>query len=460
MRIHFAGGGHCAEYVARRLIREGHDLVLMEQDEARCRGIQDNLDATVIAGDVTSVAAWKKAGLAQTDMFVACTDRDEMNVLACLIANDLAPDAVKAVRLRTPEFSEWRRILQQLGVQVDRIVHPESDIVARILRVLSVPGVADIRDFGNGRVKVFSMNVTPDSWLAGQSLQMFHRTKGAEHVNLCVIFRGAQAIIPLDDASLQIGDHIYVATKSENIESALAFMGVARRERVRQVFIVGGGEVGLGLAQALEAQKIAVKLFERDTGRSEYLAGALAGTLVINTDGTDQDVLIRENIQGADAFISLTADDDANLIACLLARRLGVDKVVPMLNRLNYLPLAQRLGINTSVSRRVKAADALLEFIRKGGVLSVRTLGEEEAEAIELEVPEASSYAGKPLAEIDLPPGSKVGAIVRPDGEVLIPDGSSVINAGDHVVFFAQEHAVQRLEKEVLAGSKQHRWLG
>lgn len=460
MRIHFAGGGHCAEYVARRLIREGHDLVLMDQDEARCRSLQENLDAQIVAGNVTSIADWKKAGLSGTDMFVACTDHDEMNIAACLIANDLAPGAVKAVRLRTPEFAEWQRMLQQLGVSVDRVVHPESDIVARILRVLSIPGVSDIRDFVGGRVKVFSMNVEHDSWLVGQSLQSFHQTEHAEHTNLCVIFRGTQAIIPLDEEKLVAGDHIYVATSAGALEESLALMGVARRERIRQVFIVGGGEVGLELARALESQKVQVKLFERDAARCEILAGALEDTLVINTDGTDQDALIREHIQGADAFISLTADDDANLIACMLARRLGVEKVVPMLNRLNYLPLAQRLGINTSVSRRVKAADALLEFIRKGGVLSVRTLGDEEAEAIELEVPETSSYTGKPLADIGLPPGIKVAAIVRPDGEVVIADGRSVIEAGDHMVVFTQEREVRRLEKEVLAGAKPKRWLG
>ena len=459
MRIHFAGGGHCAEYVARRLIREGHDLILMERNDARCRELRDALDAQIITGDVTSMAAWRQAGLAQTDMFVACTQWDEVNVLACMIANDIAPSAVKSLRLRTPEFADWGRLLKQLGVHVDRIVHPESDIVGRILRVLTVPGVSDIRDFGGGRVKVFSMNVEPDSKLAGQKLFAFKRSEGAEHTNLCVIFRGTRAIIPLGDEDLRPGDHIYVATTAEMLESSLAFMGVERRERVHEVFIVGGGEVGLALARALEAQKVGIKLFERDPGRSEYLAGQLSDALVINTDGTDQDTLIRENVHTADAFVSLTSDDDANLIACLLARRLGVEKVVPLLNRLNYMPLAQRLGINTSVSPRVKAADALLEYIRKGGVLSVRTLGEEEAEAIELEVPGGSDYAGKPLAQIDFPPGAKVGAIVRPDGQVVIPNGESVMNAGDRVVFFAQEHAVKRLESDVLAGTKHRRWL-
>lgn len=458
MRIHFAGGGHCAEYVASRLIREGHDLVLLERDEARCRVLEETLDAHILTGDVASIAAWRQAGLDQAEMFVACTHSDEMNVLACLIANDLAPSALKIVRLRTPEFADWGRMFEQLGVKVDRIVHPESDIVARILRVLTVPGVADIRDFAGGLVKVFSMNVEAGSPLAGLSLRELGRSEGADGTNVCVIFRSAQAIIPTDDETIEPGDHVYVATSARSLESSLAFMGIERKERVRQVFIIGGGEVGLAVARALEQQKVAVKLFERDPARAGHLAAQLASSVVLNTDGMDQNTLMREHVQSADAFIALTGDDDDNLIACLLARRLGVCKVVPLLNRVDYLPLAQLLGINTSVSPRVKAADALLEFIRKGGVLSVRTLGEEEVEAIELEVPAASTYADRPLAEIEFPAGAKVGAIARPDGEVIIPSGASVIRAGDRVVFFAQEGMVRRLESEVLAGDKPRRW--
>jgi trk system potassium uptake protein TrkA len=459
MRIHFAGGGHCAEYVARRLIREGHDLVLMEHDEQRCGELQESLDAQVILGDVTRIAAWRQARLARTDMFVACTDMDERNVLACMIANDLAPQAVKAVRLHTSEYADWHRMLGAMGVKVDRVVHPESDIVARIMRVLALPGVSDIRDFANGRVKVFSMNITRRSELAGQPLQALAQLEGAERQKVCLIFRNNQAIVPEGEERLLPGDHIYVVTASTDLEAALTFMSVPRRERVHEVFIVGGGEIGLELARSLETEKVAIKLFERDLRRCDYLAEQLADTVVIRADGTDQETLLRENIEGADAFITLTADDDDNLIACLLARQLGVDKVVPMLNRVNYLPLAQRLGINTSVSRHVKAADALFEFIRKGGVLSVRTLGEEQAEAIELEVPAESSYVGKPLAQIDFPIGTQVGAIVRPDGVVVVPNDTFVLHARDRAVLFAQEQAVRRLESTVLAQVRSSRWL-
>jgi trk system potassium uptake protein TrkA len=459
MRIHFAGGGQCAEYIARRLIREGHSLVLLELSEQRCRELQESLDAHVLHGSAVSIAAWRAAGLDEADVFIACTRSDEVNVVACLIADELAPSAVKVVRLRTPEFGDWQRMFEALKVRVDRIVHPESDVVARILRVLTVPGVSDVRDFAGGKIKLFSMNVEPGAWFAGRSLRELGEIPGGEDIRVCIILRGTNTIVPLGDETLRPGDHVYVITTAATLEQVLAFMGVARRERVRLVFIVGGGEVGLELARSLEDQKVSIKLFERDTARCDFLAEQLPATVVVNTDGTDQQILLRENVEGADAFISLTDNDDANLIACLLARRLGVTKVVPLLNRLNYLPLALRLGINSSVSPRVKAADAVFEFIRKGGVVSVRTLGEEAAEAIELLVPEGSRYAGRPLAELDIPPGAKAGAIARPNGEVFVPDGSSVINAGDRVVFFAQEQVVQRLESDVLAETGRSKWL-
>ena len=172
--------------------------------------------------------------------------------------------------------------------------------------------------------------------------------------------------------------------------------------------------------------------------------------MVINADGTSQEVLLQAHIEGIDAFISLTGDEDANLIACLLARRMNVDKVVPLVTSINYLELAQRLGINTTVNPRIKAADALLEFVRKGGVLSVRTLGEEKAEAIELKVPADSVYINRPLSELELPAGSRVGAIACPDGAVLIADNTASISAGDRIVIFSKEGTLRKLEKQFL----------
>jgi trk system potassium uptake protein TrkA len=454
VRIFFAGGGQCTEYIARRLIREGNDLVVMEQDEERCNQLNERLDAKIVKGRASCIADWKRAGLVEADMFMACTDTDETNVLACMIANDIAPAALKAIRLRTPEFDEWQETFDRLGLRVDRVVHPESDMVNRILRVITVPGVSDIRNFADGRLNLFSMNLEAGSPLVGYSVGDFPRLVGAGIAQIGVIFRGNDAIIPEKDERMAAGDHVYIMTAADSLDKTLDVIGVKKRPQVRQVFITGGGEVGLELARALEKQKVAVKLFELNAQRCDFLASELASTVVINADGTSQEVLLQAHIEGIDAFISLTGDEDANLIACLLARRMNVDKVVPLVTSINYLELAQRLGINTTVNPRIKAADALLEFVRKGGVLSVRTLGEERAEAIELIVPADSVYINRPLSELDLPAGSQMGAIVCPDGKVLIGDGMISISAGDRIVIFSKEGTVRKLEKKFLVDKK------
>jgi trk system potassium uptake protein TrkA len=454
VRIYFAGGGQCIEYIARRLIREGHDLVLLEQDEERCKQLSEKLDARIVNGYASSIADWQRAGLANADMFMACTNSDETNVLACMIANDIAPAAMKAIRLRTPEFDQWQATFDRLGLRVDRVVHPESDMVNRILRVITVPCISDIRNFANGQINLLSMNLQAESPLVGVMVGDFPQLVGVGVAQIGVIFRGTEAIIPLTEERLAVGDQVYIITAADGLDKTLECIGIVKWKHIRQVFITGGGEMGLALAHALEKEKIAVKLFEQNAQRCDYLATQLADTVVINADGTSQEVLLQAHIEGIDAFISLTGDQDANLIACLLARRMNVDKVVPLVTSINYIELAQRLGINTTVNPRIKAADALLEFVRKGGVLSVRTLGEEKIEAIELDVPADSVYINRPLSELGLPAGSLMGAIARPDGTVLIPDSTTSIRAGDRIVLFTQEGTVSKLEKKFLVDNR------
>ncbi len=453
MRIFFAGGGQCTEYIARRLIREGHDVVMMEQDEDRCLFLNEKLDARIIMGSASCIADWEKAGLHEADMFMACTHNDEINVLACIIADDLAPTALKAIRLRTPEYDRWRQTFERLNIQVDRVVHPESDVVNRILRVIAIPGVSDIRNFAGERIKLFSMTLRASNQLVGTRVGDFHQLVGAGVATIGVLLRGEQAILPQADEVLAAGDYVYIVTSAENLDATLKQVGISKRHEIREVFIVGGGEIGLELSRALEQQKIAVKLFEKDLKRCDYLSRELEHTVVIHADGTSQDVLLETNAEGIDAFVSLTGDEDANLIASLLARRMQVEKVIPLVTSMNYIELAQRLGINTTVNPRIKAADALLEFIRKGGVHSVRTLGENKVEVIELEVADDSDYIGQTLGEISLPRGSQIGAIARFEGEVLIPDSTCEIKSQDTLVIFSQIEAVRELERKILSAN-------
>jgi trk system potassium uptake protein TrkA len=454
MRVLIVGGGQVAALIARRLIREGNEVTVVERDAERCSQLEAELDGKIVQGSAVSVKTLRKAGIADAEMLIAVTSSDEVNVLACLIAQVEAKKQVKVARLRTHEADSWREITAGAGLKIDLIIHPETDLAHRILRVITMPGVSDIQEFAGGGARLFGMNVELDSWLAGKTLEDLQRAGPPRDSLIAMIFRGQQVIIPHGAVALKPGDHIYTMATRENMAEVMAFMGLRKRENIKSVFIVGGKQLGILLAERLEEKGVHVKLFERDAARCEKIATILKKTIVIHGDGTDQATLAEENIESADAFLALTNDDEVNIIASLLGRRMGVKKVVALINRLNYLSMVQRLGVNATISPRLSAADRILQFVRKGRVLSVTTFREEEAEAIELIAAAGSKFVGKKLRDIKFPRSAIVGAIAKPDGTVIVPRGEAVIEPGDRVIFFTLESAVAELEQAFLAESK------
>lgn len=451
MKILVAGGGQVGTLLAQRLIREGNEVTLVEAGHDRCAELEAQFDAKVVEGSAASVLALRRAGIAEAEMVIAVTDSDEVNVLTCLIAQVESKARVKVARIRTHEVDHWRRITAESGVKIDLMIHPESAIADRIMRVIRVPGVSDVVDFAEGRVQLFGMNVEAGSWLIGKSLEDLDRSGPPRQSLVAMIFRGQQVIIPHGAETLREGDHVYVVAAREQFSEALRFMGLREQAALARVFVIGGKQIGIACAEILEKQGVSVKLFESDARRCTRISEILDKTIVLRADGTDQRVLEEENIQGVDAFLALTNHDEDNIIAALLARRFGVRKVVALINRPNYLPMAQRLGVNTTVSPRQVAVDRILQFVRKGRVLSVTTFREDEAEAIELIATERSKFVGKKLRDIRLPREAIVGAIVRPSGEVLVPRGDVEIRAGDRVIFFTLESVVPKLESAFLA---------
>jgi trk system potassium uptake protein TrkA len=336
---------------------------------------------------------------------------------------------------------------ENLGLEIDLIIHPESEVADRILRVLATPGVSDIFDFADGSVRLFGLTIQSDNWVAGKTLRELDAARPPRNSIIAMIFRNQQVIIHRGNDTLEVEDHVYVCCNRDEVDEAMRFMGLPGRTNLESVFILGGRQISIQIAQELEKRNVHVKLFEQNLERCNRLTEMLDKTLIVNADGTEESILLEENIHGVSAFLSLTGDDEDNLIASLLARKLGAHKVVTLLNRLNYLSMAQRLGINTSISPRTVAVDQILQFVRKGRVLSVTTFREEEAEAIELLAMEDSRYVGKRLMDLKFPDDSIVGAIAKPSGEVIVPRGTSMIEAGDRVIFFALESAVPKLEQ-------------
>ncbi len=446
-----AGGGHVAALIASRLSREGNEVVLVEREADRCAWLEEHLDARVVEGNAGSVLALRRAGLDAAEMLIAVTDSDEVNLQACLIAQSESEVRVKLLRLRTHEVDHWKRITQRIGIRIDKIIHPETMLAERIMPVLRIPGVSEILEFADGKARCFGMSVDPGGRLAGRTLEDLQRAGPPENSLIAMIHRGQQVIIPHGAEVLRPGDRVYVMTTRERFDEALQFMGLEMSREIQRVFIVGGKQLGILIAEILEKQGCQVKLFEKDKRRCEMIAGLLEKTVVIHADGTEESALQDENIEGVDAFLALTNHDEDNVIASLLARRLGARKVVALINRLNYLTMAERLGVHATVSPRLATADGILQFVRKGRVLSVTTIQAEEAEAIELIASAGSKYVGRALQSIRFPRGVIVGAIVRPDGEVVVPRGDATIRVGDRVIFFTLESLVRELESAFLA---------
>ncbi len=447
MRILILGGGAVGRLVAQRLIREKSEVTIVEAVEDRCVELEEDLDARIVPGDAASIKVLERAGLISADMLIAVTSSDETNILGCLIAQAFSNVRIKVARLRTHEVDRWRSICASKLLGVDLVIHPDSETVQRILDVVGLPGVSDIVHFAEGSVKLFGMTIEPDGWLAGKRISEVHSGNSAVSFLVAMIFRQHRVIIPRGDDQLCPGDHIYVVVPEPGLDEALEFVGLRRLQRVQRVFVLGGKQLGIEAALQLETMGVQVKLFDRDLDRCQKISTVVKNTVVVHGDGTDQRLLAEENIRGTDAYLALTGDDEVNIIASLLAKRMGANKAVALVNRIDLLPLAQLLGVNSTFSTRLVVVDRILQYVRKGRVVSVRTFREDEAEAIELVATPGSKYVGKALNEVAFPRGALVGAIVRPSGEVEVPRGDSVIHLDDRVIFFCLESVIPKLEK-------------
>ena len=450
MRIVILGGGAVGSLVARRLVQEKNEVVIVEGDPDRCQRLEEGLDARIVQGHANNISTLERAGLQDADMLIAVTNSDEANVLGCLIAQTHPNVKIKVARLRTHEVDRWRSICSSDLLNVDLVIHPDRETADRILQVVEMPGISDIVEFAEGRVKLFGMNVESDSWLVGRSMTELDQAGPPKNSLMAMVFRGQRVIIPRGRDRLQAGDHVYVIVPSNEMDSVMEFMGVQAQKSAERVFIVGGKQLGIEAALRLENQGVQVKLFERDLARCQKIATLLKDTVVVHGDGTDRRVLWEENIEGIDAYLALTGNDEVNIIASLLSKRLGARKAVALVNRIDFLPMAQLLGINSTFSTRLTVVDRILQFVRKGHVLSVTTFLEEEAEAIELVATPESRFVGKTLREVHFPRGTVVGAIARPSGEVLVPRGDATIQPDDRVIFFALERLVPYIESTFL----------
>lgn len=449
-RIVIVGAGEVGFHISRRLAEEGKRVLVIDLDRERLSAVGEELDVQTLQGSGTTPSVLRKAEVENAAMFLAVTDSDETNIVSCLFAGGLAPNLTKLARIRHPEYADMPAVFEKEPLKINMMVNPEEEVVRGIERQLTLPGTMEYAEFADGTLRMASMRIEGEP-LAGLSLMKFQEIAGDPGLMVGAINRGGRLLIPSGRDTLEAGDVVYFVFLPGSQPSLLRLLR-RRGGYPSSACIVGGGDIGLSLARLLEHRQVDVKIIDRDAARCEFLAEQLRDALVLHGDGTDADLLRQENVGRMDAFISVTEDEENNMLACLLARSLGVRETVVRVDKAAYLPLVEQVGIGHSVSPRLSAVNSILHYFRQGHILSSVAVGGEAAEMMEALVEDDSWLDGKAVHELGLPRGVLLIGASR-DGETRIPSGGTVIHAGDTIAILCLRARIGDLE-EVLARKK------
>ena len=444
MKIIITGAGEVGYHIAGRLAAENKEVVVIDKNPESIRRVVESIDVEAICGSGSSPEVLKTAGVKSAEMFLAVTDSDEINLVACLMVDAIAPSTRKIARIRQEDFDAYHDVFRDQAPHIDTIINPEIEVVRSIENLLDVPGAADVSEFAGGRLKFVGFYLHNSNPLIGIRLSDIPSKLGG-HTLVAAILRSEELIIPEGRHVLYEGDLVYFISEGKNISRILSALN-QRAKPIKSVMIIGGGRIGTRLATVLEKRPIHAKIIERSESRCQVLSELLGKTVVIHGDGSDQGLLMEENLRDMDAIITTTNDEETNILVSLMARRMGTPKAITRLDKFSYFSLMPAIGIEQVVSPRLSAINTILQHIRKGKVLSVRTLTGEQGEIIEAEALRTSDIIGKPLRKKIFPAGSLAIGIIR--GEtIIIPSGESVIEAGDRVIIFARRQVVNQIEK-------------
>jgi len=439
LRTVIIGAGEVGLNTARMLSREGHDVVLVEKDERLVEKASEELDALVIAGNGANPKLLNEAGIKRSDLLIAASSSDEVNIIACLAAKSQGVSRTVA-RIHNAEYYEPGDAFAEKMLGIDFIIHTEQMAAHEIKEALLVPGAINVDSFAEDTIEVAEVILDDGAVAVGRALRDVELPENSLIVG---VVRGGEALVPRGDTVLERRDHVLLISGRRQISEAVGVLAT-NTAPVREVTIYGGGRIGLRLALSLERAGMSVRVIERDEGRARYVASQLRKGFVLHDEGISRDFLLQEGVDRTDAFVAVTGDDRANLLAAMYARQLGARMTIAGISRGEFAPLAEALGVDLTISPRMLAAEAILRFVRKGEVLNVALLAS-GAEMIELRVPERCRVAGRPLSEVGFPEGAIVGALLR-DGDVVIPTGQEILRAGDDAVVFTVESAVEEVE--------------
>jgi trk system potassium uptake protein TrkA len=448
VKIIILGAGQVGGNLAASLVAENNDITVVDLDAARLAMLQDRFDLRTVRGHAAHPEVLKQAGAEDADMLVAVTQSDETNLVACRIASTLFNVPTRIARIRSKDFlgQEEGFLAEHFGV--DHIISPEQEVTDALRRLIEHPEALQVLDFADGKVRLIAVRAYHGGPLVGHELQDIKRHMPDLECRIPALYRRDRGIVPKGITVIEPGDEVFFLARKQDIPSVLREL--RRMDRpVKKVMIAGGGNIGRRLAARLE-RDYDVKLIDHNKAVSSLLAEQLHHTLVLQGDATDEDLLEQENIASMDVFCALTNDDEDNIMAALLAKRMGAHRVMALINRSAYVDLVQGGEIDIAISPAQATLGPLLSKIRRGDMVAVHSLRRGAAEVLEVVVhgdAKTSKVVGRRIEEMGLPEGAAVAAIIR-DNDVIIAHHDTLIAAEDHLILFAlNKRIIPKVEK-------------
>ena len=460
MKAIIIGAGEVGFHIAKLLTVQDNDVVLIDESDAACDRVNEQLDLQTLHGPGASPRLLKTAGIEEADLLIAVTNSDEINMLACQIADRYSVNT-KIARVSSPDYFSTESGLTPKDFGIDLLVNPEQHCVAEFVRLLQIPEAREIVDFEDGKVQLVSFRARQSNPLIGKSLAELDASGLLADIRFAAISRRGSSnngnpisnsnrhiIIPRGTDALRQGDEAFVIGSSLAVEQLLRISGITFNQQLDRVIIVGASPIGIGLARALEENDTNVKLIEADQTQARLASQMLKHTTVLQGDYLQFRLLEEAGIEGVNGFVSVTGDDENDIMACMTAKENGAQRVLALVQRPRYLPLLARIPrLDGAVSRHLTVVSNILRLIRRGNIVSVASLHGIDAEVIEIVAGVNAKIVHKELISFKtkFPENAFIGAVIRRE-KLIIPTGQSVIQPADRVIVFSMPDAIPIVE--------------
>ena len=443
MKIIIAGAGHVGSHLARMLSSDNHEITVIESDRKLLENISAVADILTVEGDCTTFATLRKASVRKADLFIAVNHEEESNIISAILAKQLG--AKKSIaRIDNNEYLEPNNKEIFINLGIDYLFYPEKVAAHQVIKLLGHTSTSEYVDFSNAKLSLVVFKLDPSSELIGHTLLSFTEQQSPLSYRTVAITRDGRTIIPHGNDTYMEGDMIYIITKEDSVKEVMAFSG-QRNINIKNLMILGGSQIGMRIALELQ-DTMNIKLVEYITDKAYRLAETLDKTLIINEDGRNIEAMLEEGLSNMDAFVAVTGRSETNILAAMLAKHMGVKKVIAEVENLNYIKLAESIGIDTIINKKLITASNIFRFTLSTDVQAIKCLTGSEAEVLEFIVKPNSPATKYKIKDLGFPADAIIGGIVRGD-KVFIAVGNTEISAYDRVVVFAMPDAIARIGK-------------